>query len=301
MWQRCDRPGDLWQRSYQANGKVKDWALQADQQLYPVLELLDYRDAAGSWPPGDDADRVGRSGRRRGQRFPRDADSGLLISDENPADDPTGLPLLLSTEMLYWNAARRLAAHAVELGLDDLDLTAEATHVRVAVLDGFAVDGPFGTQWAYAIDGHGDHRLYHDANDLPVAIARCVGFVAADDPAWEATMRFAFSPDNPAYVAGPCGGLGSAHTPGVWPLGDVQEWMWASLSGDTRRVDGPVSPSWWPSPTPTGCSPRPTTPRQDAGGRGDGSPGRDRRSPPWPAAASAEPREPSPAVSEPMP
>ena len=57
-----------------------------------------------------------------------------------------------------------------------------------------------------------------------------------DDPLWQATMRFAFSPANPAYVEGRFGGLGSAHTPGVWPLGDVQEWVWASLSGDTRRA-----------------------------------------------------------------
>ena len=236
LWQRCDRPGDLFQRSYQANGVVKDWALQADQQLYPVLELLDYRDAAGSWPSGDDAAGWGDRVRRLWAALPRHSESGLLISDENPADDPTGLAILLSTQILYWHTARRLAARADELGLDDLDLTTEALRVRAAVRDGFAVDGPLGAQWAYAIDGHGNHRLYHDANDLPVALAPRFEFVAAADPVWQATMRFAFSPANPAYVDGPFGGLGSAHTPGVWPLGDVQEWVWASLSGDTRRA-----------------------------------------------------------------
>ncbi len=236
LWQRCDRPGELFQRSYQANGVVKDWALQADQQLYPVLELLDYRDAAGSWPPGDDAEGWGARLGRLWAALPRDSESGLLISDENPADDPTGLPLLLSTQILYWHTARRLAATGGELGLDSQDLAAEATRIGAVALDSFPVDGPFGVQWAYAIDGHGNFRLYHDANDLPVAIAPCVGFVRADDPLWQATMRFAFSPANPAYVEGRFGGLGSAHTPGVWPLGDVQEWVWASLSGDTRRA-----------------------------------------------------------------
>ena len=109
------------------------------------------------------------------------------------------------------------------------------------MLDSFAVDGPTGAQWAYAIDGRGDHRLYHDANDLPVALAPCFGFVRSDDPLWQATMRFAFSLANPAYVEGPFGGLGSTHTPGVWPLGDVQEWVWASLSGDTRRAESCVA------------------------------------------------------------
>ena len=183
LWQRCDRPGELFQRSYQANGVVKDWALQADQQLYPVLELLDYRDAAGSWPPGDDAEGWGARLGRLWAALPRDSESGLLISDENPADDATGLPLLLSTQILYWHTARRLAATGGELGLDSQDLAAEATRIGAVALDSFPVDGPFGVQWAYAIDGHGNFRLYHDANDLPVAIAPCVRFVRCRRPA----------------------------------------------------------------------------------------------------------------------
>ncbi len=48
LWLCCDRPDHLWQRSHQANGKVKDVAVQADQQLYPILELLDHRDVLGT-------------------------------------------------------------------------------------------------------------------------------------------------------------------------------------------------------------------------------------------------------------
>ena len=113
--------------------------------------------------------------------------------------------------------------------------------MRSAVARGFAIDGPFGTQWAYAIDARGGQRHYHDANDLPVALAPLLGFVARDDTAWQATMRFAFSAHNPAFVPGQGGGLGSLHTPGVWPLGDVQEWVWASIAGDDRRVDRVLS------------------------------------------------------------
>ena len=32
-------------------------------------------------------------------------------------------------------------------------------------------------------------------------------------------MRFAFDPENPGFVEGPMGGLGSRHTPGTWSLG----------------------------------------------------------------------------------
>ena len=45
-------------------------------------------------------------------------------------------------------------------------------------------------------------------------------------------MRFAFDEANPAYRPGPWGGLGSLHTPGTWPLGDIQQWVAGSLAGD---------------------------------------------------------------------
>ena len=58
LWGRCDRGTNGWMRSHLPNGAVKDRAYQADQQLYPMLELLDYRDAAGRWPatPAGSAD-----------------------------------------------------------------------------------------------------------------------------------------------------------------------------------------------------------------------------------------------------
>ena len=170
LWQRCDRPGDLWQRSYQANGMVKDWALQADQQLYPVLELLDYRDAAGAWPPAT-ALQAGRSGQatvvgtspprrqwapdqpREPRRRPDRAAPPAVDADPLLARGPT----TCGAGRRAWS--RRPRPHD------------RGVAVRAAVLDGFAVDGPLGDQWAYAIDGHGNHRLYHDANELPVALA----------------------------------------------------------------------------------------------------------------------------------
>jgi meiotically up-regulated gene 157 (Mug157) protein len=49
-------------------------------------------------------------------------------------------------------------------------------------------------------------------------------------------MGFAFSPANPAFVAGPGGGLGSRHTPGVWPLGLVQAWLVGRIRGDAAAA-----------------------------------------------------------------
>jgi hypothetical protein len=237
LWFRCDR-ADGWMRSHLPNGAVKDRAFQADQQLYPVLELLDYRETAGAWPeapPGQAG--WGEVVAETWRALPVDPESGLVAGEENPADDPASLPYLLSTQVLLWYTATRLRAHAGELGLAARPLAEAADSVRDAIRDRFACPGPFGGQWAYETDGRGRSRRYHDANDLPTALAPLWGLCPPDDPQWSATMRFALSPANPGWSPGRWGGLGSAHTPGTWPLGDIQEWVAASLLGDTDRAE----------------------------------------------------------------
>jgi uncharacterized protein len=239
LWVGCDRANG-WARSHLPNGAVKDRAFQADQQLYPVLELLDYRELAGAWPESP----PGRAGwgelvAEAWRALPIDPELGLLTSEENPADDPASLPYLLSTQILLWHTATRLRGHAGELRLDALDapaLAGAADTMRAAIRDRFSCPGPFGTQWAYETDGRGRCRRYHDANDLPTALAPLWGLCPPEDPEWSATMRFAFDRANPGWSPGRWGGLGSAHTPGSWPLGDVQEWVVASLLGETGRA-----------------------------------------------------------------
>jgi uncharacterized protein len=91
---------------------------------------------------------------------------------------------------------------------------------------------PDGRRWAYATDGRALRVAYHDANDLPVALAPLWGFCSPDDAGWRATMDFAFSTANPGFYQGPRGGLGSRHTPGPWTLGDVQAWIRARVETD---------------------------------------------------------------------
>ena len=237
LWLRCDRDAG-WMRSHLPNGAVKDRAYQADQQLYPTLELLDYREAAGCWPEAP----PGRAGwgemvAEAWRALPIDPEIGLVPSEENPADDPASLPYLLSTQILLWYTATRLRTHAGELGLAAQALAETADTVRVAIRDRFACPGPFGSQWAYETDGRGRSRRYHDANDLPTALAPLWGLCPPDDRQWSATMRFALDPANPGWSPGRWGGLGSAHTQGTWPLGDIQEWVAASLLGDTGRSE----------------------------------------------------------------
>lgn len=247
LFGRCRRVGGVWQRSHLPNGEPKDWAFQADQQLYPVLELVDFRDAVGLWPDpppgrgwGELVDAVWRA-------LPITPE-GLVHSEENPADDPA-LPYALSTQILLWYVTRRLARVGGELGLEEPALTGAAERTRSTVEELFAADVPVAPLWAYEIDGRGERRLYADANDLPTALAPAWGFCKPDDERWLGTMRFAFAEANPAYRPGPWGGLGSLHTPGTWPLGDIQQWVAGSLAGDDvgaeralDRLTGVASP-----------------------------------------------------------
>jgi hypothetical protein len=228
LWGRCRRPDGLWMRSHLANGEPKDLVYQADQQLYPLLELAEYRRVSRRWPEPPTRDSWRRLVEQLWSALP--AEHGLLPTDENPADDEAALPYSLSTQILYWYTAARLAEVAGELGAR-VDFDSAASAARDAVAEHFLVDGPFGVQWAYETDASGRHRLYHDANDVPTALAPAWGFCEPSDAHWQATMRFAFSSHNHGYSEGAFGGLGSMHTPGTWPLGDIQEWVAMSMLG----------------------------------------------------------------------
>lgn len=160
-----------------------------------------------------------------------------LATEENPADDPTEFPYTLSTQILLWHTALSLASWSEELGIDGLHLTEVADAIQRAVQRRFVRPGPSGDLWAYEIDDADGHRLYQDANDLPTAFAPLLGFCAPDDPVWLATMRFALSPDNPGYVSGRYGGLGSARTPDTWTLGDAQDLAFSAVTGDRDRIN----------------------------------------------------------------
>ena len=234
LWRRCERPERWWARSHHANGLRKDLAFQADQQLYPLLELADYHDTTGSLPAGVDwPAEVTTLWQALGTRI--DARLGLLESGENAADDPAAAPFIAASQILRWRAARRLEAlaRAGALAVDPATFATAAQATRSAFAAAFERgDRP----WPYAVDRDGVGEAYHDANDLPVAMAPAWGFCAADDPGWRATMDFAFSPANPGWVAGTRAGLGSAHTPGVWTLGDLQAWIHARATGDEPAV-----------------------------------------------------------------
>ncbi len=230
LWRRCERPDGWWARSHHADGRRKDLAFQADQQLYPMLELADYHDLTGSLPAGVDWEAAVIRAWDASEAHV-DERLGLVASGENAADDPAGLPFIGASQILRWRTAVRLESlsRAGVLGVDPDTFSTAARAARAAFTAAFERGEE---PWPYAVDADGSRQAYHDANDLPVALAPAWGFCAADDRGWRATMSFAFSPSNPGWVAGRRSGLGSAHTGGVWTLGDLQAWIRARAVGD---------------------------------------------------------------------
>lgn len=234
LWRRCERPDGRWVRSHHGNGRRKDRAFQADQQLYPIVELADYWRLTGTLPVGVDWS-VAVAEAWGAALDEVDEATGFISSKENAADDLAAAPFITASQILLWYAALRLAelVSAGALALDHDALQSKAKRVRTA----FAVHiGSGSAVWPYAVDGAGLSIAYHDANDLPLALAPLWGFCAGDDGGWRATMAFAFSSANPGWADGPRSGLGSAHSPGPWALGDIQAWIHARVTGDAAAA-----------------------------------------------------------------
>jgi hypothetical protein len=227
----CDRPHGVFARSYLPNGEVKDAAFQLDQQCYPLLEFADLVERGRDLTlvadlAHDVADLLATI-----ERY-RDPPTGLYRTDETPGDDPLDLPYHFSSHVLLWHTMGRLAAVPIH-GVDAATLRRRADDLHRATLTAFVTDVAGGQGFAYAVDGRGGRMAYHDANDLPTVLAPLWGFCAPDDPVWRWTMAFAFSAANiDGWYPGPYGGLGSVHTRGAWPLGDVQEYIYTRVVGD---------------------------------------------------------------------
>ncbi len=227
MWLRAERDDGFWGRAYLANGKVKDRAYQLDQQLFPLLQLAEYVTATGdqqTW-----ARLRGPAKALLDALFARRAadDLWLFDTEETPSDDPVEQPYHLSSHLLFWHVLNSL----VPL---DFDVADAIDNLRDAIEKHFIVDHAGRLIFAYTVDLKGAHTLYHDAGDLPLVLAPLWGLFPADNDVWRNTVDFAFSGENKDGIYD--GLLGSVHTPSPWPLGDEQEVIVTSLTGEAHRL-----------------------------------------------------------------
>jgi meiotically up-regulated gene 157 (Mug157) protein len=186
--------------------------------------------------------------------------AALFATEETPADDPMPLPYHFSSQVLLWHTLRRLSGLNARQPFTALNLVNLSETIRTDVLNHLVAEHRGQRLFAYATDLQGHYHFYYDANDLPTVLAPRWGFCPADDPIWQGTMAFAFSSMNEGgYYPGPVGGLGSVHTPGAWPLGDVQEFLYARLIGDPARagavLDRLVSTACWDGSLPEARDP----------------------------------------------
>ncbi len=227
LFEQAERRDGAWGRCYLANGKIKDGAFQLDQQLFPLLELAEYVSEADDWAtfkrlqphikPLIDMLMVRKA-----------PDAMLFPTDETPADDPIALPYHLSSHILFW----RVLTELIDLH-PERHYKAMIEQLRQDIDRAFIAEHNGKRLYVYATNGAGKHHFYHDANDLPLALAPSWRFVPADDPVWRATVDFAFSEDN---VGGYYNGrLGSVHTKAAWALGDIQDLIIARAIGDAAR------------------------------------------------------------------
>jgi hypothetical protein len=245
VFRKAHRPHSFWHRSYLVTGKPKDGpTFQLDQQCYPLLELCDFYDHC--------PEEVQLVQKILAEGVPaevlellwskKDAATGLFPTDETPGDDKVEYPFHFSSHVLLWYTLSRMVQLLQEVGeptnLSLSTLQERARDLRSATISHFvtgqkASGEPF---FAYLCDGDGNHRLYHDANDIPTLFAAKWDFLGPTHELgiWKNTMDWGVSPANEVgyFGGGPFAGLGSVHTPDPWTLGYFQEFMYAKMTGN---------------------------------------------------------------------
>jgi uncharacterized protein len=258
VFRRAERPYSFWHRSYLVTGRPKDGPVfQLDQQCYPFLELCDF---FAEFP--EEFAFVESICKEKSVtdtitllESKRDANTGLFPTDETPGDDAVEYPFHFSSHILLWNTFSKLYDLLKSIGMNStceaLNLNTFAQDVRDASMRHFqAVNSNSGlSMFAYLTDGAGKTTIYHDANDIPTLFAPAWKFIQSkrELELWRNTMDFGLSLSNEKGFFGgkPYGGLGSVHTPGPWPLGYFQEFVYAQLTDNTvaeedawRRIRG---------------------------------------------------------------
>jgi hypothetical protein len=258
VFNRAERPYSFWHRSYLVTGKPKDGPVfQLDQQCYPFLELCDF---LAEFP--EEFEFVENICKEKSivntiafLESKRDASTGLFPTDETPGDDAVEYPFHFSSHVLLWYTFSRLHELLKVIGMEStskgLNLNTLAQNLRHSTIHHFQMvnDSTGKSMFAYLTDGAGNTTAYHDANDIPTLFVPEWNFAKSkrELELWKNTMDFGLSPLNEKgyFVGEPFGGLGSVHTPGPWPLGYFQEFVYAQLTNNAvaeedawRRITG---------------------------------------------------------------
>ncbi len=211
-----------WGRSHLINGKIKDKVFQFDQQCYPIIQFYDYLNNIN-----EDQELIELCTPKLDQLsnllFTKKSNSLMLFeTEENPADDPVLYPYHFSTQVLAWKTFKVLYELNKKYCFSKKDYEKIAHEIRENVFEFMIGEREGKRVFCYTTDTKGNYEYYHDANDLPTALAPLWDFLDVESNVFQKTMNWAFSKENRGYYQGPFGGLGSDHAKGHWPLGTSQ-------------------------------------------------------------------------------
>jgi uncharacterized protein len=237
VFEKAQRTETYWGRAYLTNGFCKDKIFQLDQQLYPLLELCRYFEI---FKDNTIVHRLQPYIEEILQMIllHRDEEKWLFKTGETPADDKVDYPYHFSSQILLWYTLKQLETLNKLFAFTQFDLHEMARNVKRDCLNAFTAEINNKKVFAYLTDLKGNYKFYHDANDLPTALAPLLNFCSVEEETWIQTMEFAFTTENKGgYYSGQFKGLGSIHTPHPWPLGDGQELLYCYLTNQNERLN----------------------------------------------------------------
>lgn len=171
--------------------------------------------------------------------------TGMSWTGFRPSDDSCIYQYLIPANAFCVVALRRLAAC-----LDDQSLANELSEKMKKLADeidcgikkyGIVEDDDFGKVYAYETDGLGSYNLMDDANIPSLLSLPYLGYLAKDDPIYQATRDFILSDKNENYYEGTAAkGIGSNHTPEnyIWHLALSMQLMTATDKKEQEEILG---------------------------------------------------------------
>lgn len=165
---------------------------------------------------------------------------GLIASSFRPSDDATTFEFLVPSNFMAVSSLRKAAEILSQVNRNDSlagACTALADEVEAALKQYAVVEHPkYGKIYAFEVDGFGNQLLMDDANVPSLLAMAYLGDVKRDDPIYENTRRFVWSPDNPYFFRGAAGeGISGPHigVEMIWPMSIM---MRAFTSTDDQEI-----------------------------------------------------------------
>lgn len=193
--------------------------------------LFDYRTRSGHHHPAIRLEGYGYPGRR----------CGLSRSVFRPSDDEAVFPYHIPSNAMAVVMIRRTLPILDKISA--FDTAKRASALAHSIDDGIRSFGTvrhpyFGEMFAYEVDGFGSSCLMDDPNVPSLLSLPYLGYVAADDPVYVHTRKFALSEWNSFYTHGKIAcGISSPHV-GVcdkfWPMATILQAMTSENPDEIR-------------------------------------------------------------------